>query len=252
MGGSAGLGLMLAREWGLCGARVIIVARNRHRLDQAAESLREEEIDVMTYAADITEWGQVTEMRRWFDQEYESLHVLVNAAGRSDRGLAAEVPVETFESLMRLNFLATAHCCHTFLGPLLKTHGSVVNIGSLASKVATPYLGAYPPSKFAVAAYSQQLRLENPGVHVLLVCPGPIRRDDAGSRYEEEARHLPPAARQPGGGAHSTPSRQTTLPVAFSVPASDDSRSWSSLRGHDCCLPLRNWHRLGAIGCCVN
>ena len=84
---------------------------------------------------------------------------------------------------------------------MLKTHGSVVNIGSLASKVATPYLGAYPPSKFAVAAYSQQLRLENPGVHVLLVCPGPIRRDDAGSRYEEEARHLPPAARQPGGGA---------------------------------------------------
>ena len=120
MGGSAGLGLVLAREWGLCGARVVIVARNRYRLDQAAESLREEEIDVMTYAADITEWGQVTEMRRWFDQEYESLHVLVNAAGRSDRGLAAEVPVETFESLMRLNFLATAHCCHTFLGPLLK------------------------------------------------------------------------------------------------------------------------------------
>ena len=60
----------------------------------------------------------------------------------------------------------------------------MVNIGSLAAKSAARFLGAYPASKFPVAAYSQQLRYElNPqGVHVLLVCPGPIARPDAGRR----------------------------------------------------------------------
>ncbi|HUG67412.1 MAG TPA: SDR family NAD(P)-dependent oxidoreductase, partial [Pirellulaceae bacterium] len=60
----------------------------------------------------------------------------------------------------------------------------------------------YPASKFALAAYSQQLRFElNPqGVHVLLVCPGPIARKDAGQRYDVEASNLPESARQPGGG----------------------------------------------------
>ena len=56
--------------------------------------------------------------------------------------------------------------------------------------------------RFAIAAYSQQLRYElNPqGVHVLLVCPGPIARPDTGQRYDAEASDLPESARQPGGG----------------------------------------------------
>jgi short-subunit dehydrogenase len=85
---------------------------------------------------------------------------------------------------------------------LLQTHGHVVHIGSLAAKTASRFLGAYPASKFPLAAYAQQLRMElgPQGLHVLLVCPGPIRRDDAGSRYDAEAGNLPPEARQPGGG----------------------------------------------------
>jgi short-subunit dehydrogenase len=84
----------------------------------------------------------------------------------------------------------------------LKARGHVVHIGSLAAKSASRYLGAYPASKFPLAAYSQQLRLElGPhGLHTLLVCPGPIRREDAGSRYDAQAATLPPEARRPGGG----------------------------------------------------
>jgi short-subunit dehydrogenase len=53
-----------------------------------------------------------------------------------------------------------------------------------------------------VAAFSQQLRLElsEQGLHVLLVCPGPIRRDDAGIRYEQATGDVPESARRPGGG----------------------------------------------------
>src|SRR5690606_33997713 len=85
---------------------------------------------------------------------------------------------------------------------LLKSQGSVVLVGSLASKSASRFLGAYPATKFPLAAYAQQLRLElgTAGLHTLLVCPGPIRRTEAASRYAEQASGLPASAAQPGGG----------------------------------------------------
>jgi short-subunit dehydrogenase len=81
-----------------------------------------------------------------------------------------------------------------------------VLIGSLASKVAAGYLGAYPSSKFPLAAFAQQLRIElgESGPHVLLVCPGPVAREGQNReeiRYANQAANVPAAAQQPGGGA---------------------------------------------------
>ncbi len=72
-----------------------------------------------------------------------------------------------------------------------------------AAKVAARDLGAYPASKFPLAAYCQQLRLElgPEGLHVLLVCPGPIARKQSRDRYTETTGDLPPAARKPAAGA---------------------------------------------------
>jgi short-subunit dehydrogenase len=109
---------------------------------------------------------------------------------------------EQFRDLLELNFLAAVRCTRAASPHLIASRGHLVLIGSLAAKTASRYLGAYPASKFPVAAYAQQLRYElNPqGVHVLLVCPGPIARADAGRRYDEQAGGLPASARKPGGG----------------------------------------------------
>ena len=104
--------------------------------------------------------------------------------------------------LLDLNFFAMVRCTRAAAPLLLESGGHIVNIGSLAAKSASRYVGAYPVSKHAVAAYSHQLRLElgPQGVHVLLVCPGPLTRPDAGQRYDKQAKDLPEAVRQPGGG----------------------------------------------------
>ncbi len=78
-----------------------------------------------------------------------------------------------------------------------------MNIGSLASKVGARYIGGYAIAKHALAGMTQQLRLElKPrGIHVGLVSPGPIRRDDAGQRYNKSMEEgLPTQASAPGGG----------------------------------------------------
>ena len=204
-GGSAGFGLELAKSLGREGCHVAIAARNYDRLESAAQQLRDLNIRVTTYVADVTDQNKVAGLADSIRDDFGRLDMLVNAAGKSTRGLAATTSSEKFEELWRINFLATVRCSQMFLPMLKETRGHLVNIGSLASKVGAANLGAYPASKFPVAAFCQQLRLEmqEPAAHVLLVCPGPIARNDAGSRYDTEADgdDLPESAKKPGGGA---------------------------------------------------
>lgn len=200
-GASAGFGLVLAKTFAQQGSHVVLAARNPENVDRARSAVEQaggpEAIGVPT---DVTRDEEVRYLADQTMQRHGRVDALVNCAGRSSRGALAETSVDEFRQLLELNFLALARCTQTFLPHLLPNQGHVINVGSLAAKSASRFLGAYPASKFPVAAYSQQLRLElgKQGLHVLLVCPGPIRRDDAGSRYA--AHDVPDEAKQPGGG----------------------------------------------------
>ena len=201
VGGSAGLGLHLAKALQVAGAKVAIAARDAGRLEAAAQQISATGRPVVAWQVDVLDHDSVAELARRAEQEWGRLDLLVNAAGKSDRGRLEDTTVSAFRALIELNFLGTVRCTQAMLPLLLPRAGSVVNIGSLASKSASANLGAYPASKFPVAAFSQQLRLElGDKLHVLLACPGPIQRDNAGPRYEAE--NVPQAALQPGGGVH--------------------------------------------------
>ncbi len=204
-GASSGLGLELARAWAKVGADVILVARNEARLSTAADEIRKISAggSVLPIAVDITDQAQVDRLFERVRQECGRLDVLVNNAGISARGRILETPPEEFERLFELNLLAVVRCVRAAAPLLIKSQGEIVNIGSLGGKSASRFLGAYPTSKFALAGYSQQLRLElvTDGVNVLLVSPGPIAREDAGIRYDRQVMDsLPDSARRPGGG----------------------------------------------------
>ena len=108
-----------------------------------------------------------------------------------------------FQELWECNFLGAVSVTQAALEELTARQGRIVLVGSLASKVAPRYMGAYPASKFALAAYAQQLRLALAprNVRVLLVCPGPLARDADDTRYEADDPTVPAEARGPGGGA---------------------------------------------------
>lgn len=201
-GGSAGLGLEIVRAFAARGARVIAVARDADRLAAAVNSLSATSDKVVGWTCDVTNDDSVASLFERAKAGFGRLDALVNNVGVSTRGELLGTPIAEFQRLWELNFLSVARCTKAASPMLLESRGHVVNIGSLASKSAARYLGGYAPSKFAVAAYSQQLRYElaECGVHVLLVCPGPLRRDDAGRRYSEQATGLPPSALKPGGG----------------------------------------------------
>ncbi|MEX0866770.1 MAG: SDR family NAD(P)-dependent oxidoreductase, partial [Pirellulales bacterium] len=201
-GASAGFGRVLARQFAERGCQVILVARDVGKLNEAAADLSERGGRATALPADITRAEEIKSLFARVAEGFGRLDVLANIAGKSARGEVRNTTVDEFRDLLELNFLATVACTHAALPLLLESHGHVINMGSLAAKGASRFIGGYPASKFPLAAYSQQLRLElrEQGLHTLLVCPGPIRRGDAGSRYDAEANGLPPAAARPGGG----------------------------------------------------
>ncbi|MEX0938675.1 MAG: SDR family NAD(P)-dependent oxidoreductase [Pirellulales bacterium] len=201
-GASSGLGAALAETLVEKGAKVALAARGQDRLHRFADALRQRGGDVLPVAADVTSQADVERLFEQSGQHFGRLDLLVNCAGKSARAELRQLDADHFDELMELNFLAAVRCTQAAMPHLIQSRGHVVHIGSLSSKVATRYLGGYPASKFALAAYAQQLRLElgPAGLHVLLVCPGPIAREQC-DPYDAASAGLPESASRPGGGA---------------------------------------------------
>lgn len=209
-GGSSGFGLALSTALVTAGAQVILVARDTTRLESATRQLDEQSAKrrnsnrppVQAIAADVTSAMDVASLFAQVRSETGRLDALFNIAGRSDRGLLLETPPERLQELWELNVVAALRCAGEAQGLLAERKGHLVFMGSLAAKSAARYLGGYCCTKFPLSAAAQQLRLElePQGIHVLLVCPGPLKRADEGRRYDESAAGLPESARRPGGG----------------------------------------------------
>jgi short-subunit dehydrogenase len=182
------------------GASVVVAARDASSLTAACQRLGN---SASAATCDVLQDDDVQSLTTAAVERLGGIDVWVNAAGRSSRGAVLETSLEDFRAAWELNFLATVRCSAAAAPHLIESSGHLVNIGSLASKFAPRWLGAYPTSKFPLAAYCQQLRLEegDKGLHVLLVCPGPLTRDDGGNRYDAQTDGLPEAAGKPGGGA---------------------------------------------------
>lgn len=206
-GGSAGLGLVIAAKLLGQGYQVTIVGRDVERLEKARDSLAKEsqakdsQPSVFSLRCDLTSGQDVARMLDDVTERFGRLDALVNCVGTSDRGLIENLQPERLEQLLRQNVLTALLCCQASIPLLEQSGGTIVNIGSLASKVGARYIGGYAIAKHALAGMTQQLRLElKPrGIHVALVSPGPIRRADGGERYRLE-EGLPTQASAPGGG----------------------------------------------------
>ncbi len=201
-GGSSGLGRIIAGAFADAGAKLVVAALEPGAAETTAEELAAGGCDALGVQADITRQEDVDRLFGQTIDRFGALDVLVNNAGRSMRGKLIDTTPEQFQQLIELNFIAMVRCTRAAIPHLLPRRGHVVNIGSLAAKSASRWVGAYPASKHAVAAYSQQLRLElgPEGLHVLLVCPGPISRDDERLYPLAGMEDIPERARRPGAG----------------------------------------------------
>ncbi|QEG02481.1 putative oxidoreductase [Stieleria maiorica] len=198
------MGSVIAETFADAGYQVIIVGRSAERLDAAKQQLQSRPgRSIATLPGDVGRRSECDRIATEVERQFGRLDSLVNCVGASDRGLADELDAERLRELIDQNVTTALLCCQALRGLLERSGGSVVNIGSLAGKVGARYLGGYNVAKHALTGLTQQLRLEwrERGIHVALVSPGPIRREDAGTRYRDRADgSLPASASAPGGG----------------------------------------------------
>ena len=201
-GASAGLGFTIAQSFAKRGAHPVLIGRDRQRLETACSELSRSDASCDSVVADVTNLDDCRKAFEAIVSRWGHIDALINNVGKSIRTDILQTTSEEYRELMETNFFSAVHCTQFALPELAKTSGHLVNIGSLSSKTAWPFLGPYTTSKFALAGYTQQLRLEGPAnVHYLLVCPGPIDRGDAGQRYQKQVDTLPASAQEPAAGA---------------------------------------------------
>jgi short-subunit dehydrogenase len=174
-GASGGIGEAIARAWGRRGATVVVSARDEAGLERTARQVEAAGGRPIVQRADVTiEEDRVRLIER--ARETGRIDVLVNNAGRGYYGSAANIAVRDLEALLALNVVAPLRLAQLALDPLTRTGGTIVMISSVVGVVASPRMGAYAASKFALEALSMSLRAElgGTGVKVLVVRPGPV------------------------------------------------------------------------------
>jgi short-subunit dehydrogenase len=150
---------------------VLLVARREARLRELADELAAHHL-----AADVTSEDAPRLIGDAAADAFDGrLELLVNNAGKGERATFAEGGWENVDRAMQLNFNAVVRLTERLL-PTLRgcAPSAIVNVASLAGRLATPGRGAYSASKFALVGWSEALRAEThrDGVHVCTVLPG--------------------------------------------------------------------------------
>jgi dehydrogenase/reductase SDR family protein 7B len=105
---------------------------------------------------------------------FDRIDILINNAGISMRALFEDVDIEVLRKVVDINFFGVLYATKYCLPEIVKNHGSVIGISSVAGYRGLPGRTGYSASKFALNGFLEVLRTEliNMNVHVLTACPG--------------------------------------------------------------------------------
>ena len=174
-GASSGIGEALARRLASEGRRLLLVARRADRLEALCDELGG---GAIFEAADLTDPDAAARIAARAEAEFDRLDLLVNnAGGNRKRGEFgdADYGYEYVREVMDQNFDSAVRVTEALLPFLRRSAPSaIVNVGSIAGRIARPRAGAYNAAKFALNGWTEGLYHEERarGVHVGLVTPG--------------------------------------------------------------------------------
>jgi clavulanate-9-aldehyde reducatase len=176
-GASSGIGEATALACARAGGAVALGARRADRIEALAERIVREGGRAVAIATDVGDEAQARAFVERAHSELGRLDVLVNNAGVMLLGPIANADTEEWRRMIHANVFGVLYCTHAAL-PLMAAQGSghVVNVSSVAGRVARAGSGVYNLTKFGVGAFSESLRQEAValGVRVTVVEPGAV------------------------------------------------------------------------------
>ena len=176
-GASSGIGRQVAIDMAARGVKTIGVARRAAALEETLARMRERGPEAEVLVGDVGELETARRAVALARERWGRLDFLVNNAGISKRKHLLRVTPEDAEATVRINLLGPIYFILTALPLMLeRKEGWVVNVSSIAGKIANPRDAIYSATKFGLAGLSEGMYfdLHRRGVHTILVNPGPI------------------------------------------------------------------------------
>lgn len=193
-GASSGIGYELSKIFAKNGYNLVLVSRNKQRLEIIAKELQNQyDIQTKVIPKDLSKSSAPQELYNEVVADGINIDVLVNNAGIGVYGEFTDASTQNHTDLIQLNITSLTMLCKLFGTDMVKNgSGRILNVSSTAAFQAGPLLSTYYASKAYVLMLSEALKneLKRNGVNVTVLCPGPTqteffkRNDMVGTRIE--------------------------------------------------------------------
>jgi NADP-dependent 3-hydroxy acid dehydrogenase YdfG len=160
-GASGGIGAAVAAALAQAGAAVALLARNEERLSCLADVIERHGGIAVPVRCDVGDPVQANAAVNEVRDRYGSVDILINAAGVTTPAKVEDARLEDLREMMNINYFGVVHMVQAVL-PHMRDHnfGHIVNIGSIAGRRGEYTLAGYCASKFAMAGFTEALRVE--------------------------------------------------------------------------------------------
>jgi NADP-dependent 3-hydroxy acid dehydrogenase YdfG len=176
-GASSGIGEATALALAEQGAKVAVAARRKDRLEGLAAKLAALGAEPLVLVADLANEAEAQRIVKDTEAHYGRLDILVNNAGVMYLEPVAEADLGRWRSMLELNVLSLIASTQAALaGMRARREGHIVNVSSVAGRVANPNSAAYAATKFGVVGFSESLRREvyKDNIRVSVIEPGMV------------------------------------------------------------------------------
>ncbi len=186
-GASSGIGEATAVALAAEGAQVALAARRVDRLQSLARRIVDQGGQALPLIADVADEAQVREMVGEVQTRWQRLDILVNSAGVALVGPVERANPDDWRRMVNINLLGLMYAAHAVL-PIMKEQGeggAIVNVSSIAGRMARAGFAAYNATKWGVNGFSEALRQEvnRYKIRVTIIEPGFVET--------ELAEHIP-------------------------------------------------------------
>lgn len=175
-GASKGIGLAIAKKFASKGFDLALCSRSIEELEIVANQLKKEySINVIYKAVDLSKNNEAIDFGNFVLKQWKKIDVLINNAGIYIGGEISNEEDGALEAMIQSNLYSAYYLTKTILPKLIENNkGHIINMCSIASKIAYPNGGSYSISKFALLGFSKVLReeLKTKNIKVTSILPG--------------------------------------------------------------------------------
>lgn len=179
-GGSRGIGLSIAQEFVIQGAKVMICCRNATELKKALKNLNENGQAAFGLICDVSKFSDCQKLIKFAKRKLKKIDILVNNAGiYGPVGPFEKIDIQKWQKAIEINLMGTVYCSHLVIPEMQKNgKGKIVNLcgAGVGGSKTMPRFTSYFTSKFAVAGFSEVLadELEGKNIKVNSISPGAV------------------------------------------------------------------------------